>query len=102
LPDGEYDFVGRKVLVKCGRVLLPDGTIAGSVLLFNRGVRNMWRASALPIHEVVRMASSAPASLLNLSRVGELSVGYDADIVLFDSDLRVVRTFVGGHTVFEA
>jgi N-acetylglucosamine-6-phosphate deacetylase len=41
LPDGIYELVGQKAIVKDGLATLEDGTIAGSTALLNNCVHNM-------------------------------------------------------------
>ncbi len=41
-----------------------------------------------------------PARLMGWSSKGRLDVGRDADLVLMDKDYQVVRTVVGGRTVY--
>ena len=102
LPDGEYDFVDRRVTVKDGVPRLPDGTLAGSALTMNHGVRNVWRATGRPLPEIVKLASGNPARLHGLEdRKGTLRSGCDADITCFDGDLEIQMTFVGGELVYE-
>ncbi|MBR6883017.1 MAG: amidohydrolase family protein, partial [Bacteroidales bacterium] len=47
----------------------------------------------------VRMMTSTPARILGLSRKGRLAPGCDADIVLFDDDVRVGCVFIGGRRI---
>jgi N-acetylglucosamine-6-phosphate deacetylase len=102
LPDGEYDFVDRRVIVKDGAPRLADGTLAGSALVMDRGVLNVWRATGRPLPEIVRLASANPARLHGLEgRKGSLASGCDADIVCFDENLEIQLTFVGGECVYE-
>ena len=72
---------------------------AGSIATFDRLVRTMLEAG-VPLLEVIRMASETPAKIIGCHRKGTLDVGKDADIVLFDDNIRVVRTIVRGKTVF--
>ena len=101
LPDGEYEFVDRKVTVKDGLARLPDGTIAGSSLFMNKGVLNVWRATGRPLYEVVGMAATNQARLHGFSRKGSIAPGRDADITCFDEELNVLMTFVHGELVYE-
>jgi N-acetylglucosamine-6-phosphate deacetylase len=102
LPDGEYDFAGRKVSVKDGVPRLPDGTLAGSALCMDRGVLNVWRATGRPLPDIVKLASANPARLHGLeTRKGSLAPGCDADITCFDDELEIRMTFVGGALVYE-
>ena len=49
---------------------------------------------------VSRLMTANPARLMGWSSKGRLDVGRDADLVLMDKDYQVVRTVVGGRTVY--
>lgn len=101
MPDGEYELGGQKFVLKGIECRLPDGTIAGSVLKLNQGVRNFRDYASVSMHEAVRAASlNAAASIGVANRKGSLEAGKDADIVLMDGDCNVLRTIVGGVTKF--
>ena len=55
----------------------------------------------MPLCDAVKMLTETPAKIQRLSDRGTLEIGKRADIVLFDDSLRVIRTVVGGRTVFE-
>ncbi|MBQ9193436.1 MAG: N-acetylglucosamine-6-phosphate deacetylase [Bacteroidales bacterium] len=100
LPDGEYIQGslenGLKFVVENGVALRADrGGLAGSVATTDRLVRTMARAAGLP--DAVRMMTENPARILGLSAKGRLAPGCDADIVLFDDDVRVSRVFLSGR-----
>lgn len=101
MPDGEYELGGQKFVLKGIECRLLDGTIAGSVLKLNQGVRNFRDYASVSMHEAVRAASlNAAASIGAAERKGSLEAGKDADIVLMDGDCNVLRTIVGGVTKF--
>ena len=101
MPDGEYELGGQKFVHKGIECRLLDGTIAGSVLKLNQGVRNFRDYASVSMHEAVRAASlNAAASIGVADRKGSLEAGKDADIVLMDGDCGVLRTIVGGVTKF--
>ncbi len=55
-----------------------------------------------PLEDVLPLLTENPANLLHMgSRKGYLKPGWDADMVLLDDGLNVVRTFVGGRTVYQ-
>jgi len=86
-----------------GAPRLPDGTIAGSVLTIDRAVANVMRFTDLSLPEAVEMATLTPARVLGLDAThGSLDVGKAADIVLFDEDVTVSLTMIGGRVVYEA
>ena len=108
LPDGEYVQGsldnGLKFVVEGGVALKADrSSLAGSTATADRLVRTMARAVApaagspsAALCAAVRMMSATPARILGLPK-GALVPGLDADIVLFDEDIKVSRTFVKGR-----
>ncbi len=101
MPDGEYELGGQQFVLKGIECRLLDGTIAGSVLKLNQGVRNFRDYASVSMHEAVRAASlNAAASIGVADRKGSLEAGKDADIVLMDENCGVLRTIVGGVTKF--
>ncbi|MBU3144172.1 N-acetylglucosamine-6-phosphate deacetylase [Clostridium sp. CF012] len=99
---GIYDLGGQKVIVENGAAKLQDGTLAGSVLTLNKGVKNMIIQSDLEIYEAVAMASNVPAKVIHMdNKKGSLEVGLDADIVIFDENIDVCLTIVEGKIVFQ-
>lgn len=95
MPPGVYQLDGQDINVSDTQAQLEDGTLAGSVLTFDQGIRNVvgWGCS---VADACRMGTEVPAKLLGLSSKGSLSPGFDADLVLLDSDLRVTATFREG------
>lgn len=99
-PDGEYDLGGQMVTVKDGQCRLPDGTLAGSTLTLERGLRNFIAATGLSLAEAWPATSRTPAQALGLDQeLGALAPGYQADLVLLDQQLQVVATIVAGRVV---
>ena len=83
--------------------LLDNGTIAGSMLTLNLGVKNMIDYGEADVWEAVAMATCNPAAAIGISdRKGSLEAGMDADIAIFDADFNTKATIIGGRTVFEA
>ena len=103
MPDGEYTLGGQTFILHGIQCRLEDGTIAGSVLAMNQGVRNLRDHAALPMHLAVRSASLSPAQAVGLDmQKGSLEVGKDADITLLDPQCGVLRTIVGGECKYTA
>ena len=51
--------------------------------------------------EALVMLTATPARAARVGDVkGQLKVGYDGDVVIFDGDFNVHRTLVGGRTVY--
>ncbi|MFA5243796.1 MAG: N-acetylglucosamine-6-phosphate deacetylase [Pedobacter sp.] len=93
---------GLKVLVEDGVAKLPDRTsFAGSVATCDRLVRTMITIADVPLLEAVKMAAQTPANILGLgSSKGSLITGKDADIVIFDDNINVSTTIVGGRVIY--
>ena len=103
MPDGEYDLGGQPIFLKGIECRLADGTIAGSVLKLNHAIRNVLANTTLPVNEVFKMASLNPATSIHCAdRIGSLEAGKDADIIIVDNDINVLRTIKKGRTIYEA
>ena len=103
MPDGEYDLGGQPIFLKGIECRLADGTIAGSVLKLNHAVRNVLANTDLPVNEVFKMASLNPASAIKCAdRIGSLEEGKDADIIITDANINIIRTIKKGKTIYES
>lgn len=106
MPEGESVLGsmknGLKVIVEDGVAKLPDRTsFAGSVATFDRLVRNIIQLGGVNLSEAVRMASTTPARIMGvLDRKGTLQAGKDADIVIFDQNINIQHTIVGGNSIY--
>lgn len=106
MPEGESIlgslYNGLKVIVEDGVAKLPDrSSFAGSVATTDRLVRNMVQLAEVPLTDAVRMMSRTPASILGIeNRKGSLVAGKDADIVIFDDDIRISHTIVNGTLIY--
>lgn len=106
MPEGESVLGslknGLKVIVEDGVAKLPDrSSFAGSVATTNQLVRQMVQLADVPLLEAVRMASTTPARIMGIdARKGSLTVGKDADLVIFDDNLVVAATLVNGKLIY--
>jgi N-acetylglucosamine-6-phosphate deacetylase len=106
MPEGESTLGslknGLKVIVEDGVAKLPDRTaFAGSVATANQLVRNMVTLADVSLLDAVRMASTTPARIMGVdARKGSLTVGKDADIVIFDDQFTVQATLVNGQLIY--
>ena len=94
---------GLAVVIEDGVAKMPDRSgFAGSVATADRLVRNMVQMAQVPLPQAIQMAAETPARIMNLRDRGAIAPGLRADIVLFDEDIRVSRTFVDGREVFSS
>ena len=97
MPDGDYDLGGQPVKKTGIQCLLPDGTIAGSVLQLNRAVQNLYENTDLSIADAVACASLNPAKALGVDgERGSLTAGKRADMIIFDDDFNILHTIIEG------
>ena len=99
MPDGEYRL-GRHTVTKClGGVRLPDGTLAGSTLTMDQGLRNLVDRIGLDLADASRRVSTFAADHIGLPDRGRLQRGAWADLVVLDRDLRITDVYVEGTPV---
>lgn len=97
LQDGKYVLGGQDVYVKEGAARLEDGTLAGSTLTLNKAVYNMVHMVNVPLNDAVRMASLNPAKAIGMDdRKGSIEIGKDADLIIFDEDIKVSKALIKG------
>jgi N-acetylglucosamine-6-phosphate deacetylase len=99
LRDGEYRLGEAPVVVRDGCATLAGGdVIAGSTLTMDAALANAVRFLGVTVEEAVTLGSADPAALLGLAdRKGAIAVGWDADLVVLDEDLRTCSTMMGGR-----
>ena len=107
MPEGESVLGsfknGLKVIVEDGVAKLPDRTsFAGSVATADRLVRTMLIMAEVPLVETIQMITETPARIMKVSdRKGSLTKGKDADVVIFNDQIEVQKTFVKGRLVYQ-
>ncbi len=102
MPPGKYTFgdPSEEVWIEStGKVgLSPTGGLASSVVALDHCVRHMAKATSIPLHDVVRMATLTPAERTGIAHSrGSLEKGKRADILILSSKLMVERVFYCGH-----
>lgn len=100
LPDGSYKLGVNDVVVVDGDAKLLNGVRAGSTLTLAQALRNLMAFTGKDTETVVPLMTANPARLMGWTGKGEIALGKDADLALLDRDAQVVRTIVGGRTVY--
>ena len=101
-PEGEYeaDFGPMKL-----KVFIEDGVckpparncFLGSVATGDRLVRTVYKQADVPLWAAVRMATKTPARHCGWAGIkGEITIGADADLVVFDDDINVSAVYLMG------
>ncbi len=86
---------GYEITVDGHRVMLANGTLAGSAATAPHGVRTLV-AAGVPAFDAIAAATEIPAKLIGQPEIGVLKVGGTADIVILDAELEVQKVFKGG------
>ena len=93
---------GQACIIEDGVAKLMDRSgFAGSVCTTDRLIRTMTTLAGVTVEQAVKMASYNPARVMGIAdRKGSLEVGKDADIVIFNDNVDVAATIVGGRVVY--
>ena len=90
------------------RVILEDGVckladrsaLAGSIATMDRLIRTCVQMANIPLEDACRMASETPAKIMGVyDRKGSLEKGKDADLMMFDENLKLTYVMQMGREV---
>jgi len=102
MEAGNWELGGQEVVVDNNSARLTDGILAGSILTLNKAVFNILTYTDLQIYEAVALASLNPARLINMDKSkGSIKIGKDADLIIFDEELKVDLSISGGRIIYE-
>jgi len=102
MPDAgtdcsEFLLQGRRILVRDGRLLDQEGTLAGARLTMAAAVANAVKLLGVSLAQAAAMAGSHPAHFLGLEReLGSIEAGQRASMVLADDAFNVLETWIDG------
>lgn len=106
MPEGESILGskkhGQKVIIEDGVAKLMDRTaFAGSVATADRLVRTMIEQAGVSVAEAVKMMTATPARIIGIENErGKIAKGLNADLVIFDDNINIYTTIIGGKIVF--
>ena len=90
---------GTEFIVEDGVCKLKDrSAFAGSVATADLLIKTLVNDCGYGVPTAVKMLTEVPAKILKVNK-GILAVGYDADIVVFDEDIKVSDTFIAGRKI---
>jgi len=96
-----FIYNGIEYESKAGAARYKDGTLIGTALGLSQMIERFIAFTDCPLDVAIRMVTQNPAGLLGLQdKKGTIAVGKDADLILFDDNLSVHTTIVGGKIVF--
>ncbi len=97
LGPGTYALSGQSVRVDNISARLEDGTLAGSILTMDEAIRNLVEWGEVTPAQALHMATTVPARVLRDTTRGEIVPGRRADLTLWNDDLTVSETLIGGR-----
>jgi N-acetylglucosamine-6-phosphate deacetylase len=101
LPLGSRASLGGQTIVAGeATALLPDGTVAGSIVTMDRVFQTLVNTVGVSLIDAVTLCSTTPARELGLVGHGILAPDAVADLVVLDPQFAVVQTYVAGKLVY--
>ena len=79
--------------------LMDRSAFAGSIATADRLVRVAIKEAGISLPDAVKMMTLTPARIMGLPQKGRLATGMDADLVVFDEDIRVQTVFAKGEPI---
>lgn len=93
------EMSGTSYIVEDGVCKLKNrSAFAGSIATADRLIKVMVKECGFSVPVAVKMLTENPAALLEIKK-GRIMENYDADLVVFDDDVRIESIFVDGEPV---
>ncbi len=102
MPQGKYMLGDYEIFVNENSARLKDGTLAGSILTMDSGVRNLVRFGGFPKEEAIRAATEIPAKSVGEKLMGRIRTGGYADFAVLDEGFNVKMTVSKGRVIYDA
>ena len=102
LDDGVYKLGPLDVIKKGNSARLKNGNLGGSILSMNEAFKNIIEYTNCSLEEAVLMTSTNASIRMKINnKKGSLDLGKDADIVILDENLNVLKTYCKGILCYE-
>lgn len=99
-PNGKY-YIGsgeskQKIEIDDGVAVIKElNTYAGSITPIAKMVKNLV-GCGIPKESALKMGTLNPAKLMGYKDIGDIQVGYKADLNILDYDMNVIETIFNG------
>ncbi|MBM1105483.1 N-acetylglucosamine-6-phosphate deacetylase [Aurantibacter crassamenti] len=104
LPPGEYTRGERTLLLTPEVVKLPkENVLAGAASPISKCVGVMMEFTGCSLNNAIKMASTNPAKLFSLDKIGTIDKGKRADLIVFTLEnnvLTISETYINGELVY--
>lgn len=102
LQDGAYDLRGKELKRTGNKVTLKNGTLAGSAITLDKGIKYVVENCNIPLEDAVFMVTESPISVVGTQKkLGRIEVGYEADLAILNKDLEVKETIIDGKLIYK-
>jgi N-acetylglucosamine-6-phosphate deacetylase len=91
---------GQPITARASAAFLDDGTLAGSSATMDRVFQMVVGQAGLTLVDAATVCATTAARELGLVGHGVLAIDAVADLVVLDSQLAVVQTYVGGEIAY--
>ena len=102
LPNGEYEWMGRKMRFEDGFAYTDyhgADRLPGKPMTFPGSIKNIMKFTGATMDDIVVMSAVNPAKRLGLDkRKGKIKVGYDADFNIINEDFDIIDTIIAGKS----
>ena len=96
LPEGKYELGGQTITVANGSAITEDGALAGSIVTLLDCLHQAVKFG-IPIESALKASTINPAKAVGLDgKVGSLSRGKRADILILRKDLTLKNVLLSG------
>lgn len=104
--DVKESYIGKRI--EANKVIIEDGVarmkkkkcLAGSITPLNKMVEFMYKNSNISLSNIVTMVTETPAKKMSISnKLGSISVGKYADIIVFDDDIEILFSMKRGKII---
>ncbi len=104
LPPGEYTRGERTLLLTANVVKLPkENVLAGAASPISKCVGVVMDFTGCSLKNAIQMASTNPAEMFSLDKLGTIAQDKRADLILFtmeNNEMLIDQTFVAGELVY--
>ncbi len=82
--------------------LMDRSAFAGSIATADRLVRVAVKDAGIPLTDAIKMITLTPATIMGLTSKGRIAPGADADLAVFDDEIRIKHVFAKGSLAYSA
>ena len=81
-------------------MLLDKSMYAGSITPVRKMIEGLAKNTDIPLEKIVYMATTSPAMLMGLQKIGDVKTGYEAKLNVLSSNGVLLKT-IANETVYE-